>query len=570
MLSSFGKQIKSVKYTGLASLLLYVLSITGCSIKQPRQVAIASAHPLATQAGFEILQQGGNVYDAAVAVSAALAVVEPSGSGLGGGGFWLLHRESDDLDIMIDGREKAPLAAHKDMFLNAQGEPNKQLSLNGMLAAGIPGMPAGMVHLSEKYGNLPLATSLQPAIRYAEQGFPIGTRHQKLLSFRKNILEQHSETADIFLANGQLPAKNSSLKQADLAQTLKQLAEKGQAGFYQGSVAHKLVNAVQQEGGLWTLEDLLKYQIVERQPVSGSYQGIKITSASLPSSGGIVLIEALNILENTDLEAVDDITRKHLIVEAMRRAYHDRALYLGDTDFIDVPVERLINKHYAQGLSSTIRTDKTLPKEYLTGHTQEEQGGRNTTHFSIIDNEGNRVAATLSINFPFGAGLVASGTGVLLNNEMDDFASAKNSANGYGLVGGDANAIAPEKRMLSSMTPTFVQDNERIAVLGTPGGSRIISMVLLATLDFAAGNSPESWVKVKRFHHQYIPNHILYEKQGLSTEEIISLQSLGHHLKQTYNYGNMQAVQLNKSTNTLSAASDHRGEGLAKIQQINE
>ncbi|TXL07683.1 gamma-glutamyltransferase, partial [Methylococcaceae bacterium CS3] len=373
-----------------------------------------------------------------------------------------------------------------------------------------------------------------------------------------------------FLANGQLPAKNSLLKQADLAQTLKQLAEKGQAGFYQGSVAHKLVNAVQQEGGLWTLEDLLKYQIVERQPVSGSYQGIKITSASLPSSGGIVLIEALNILENTDLEAVDDITRKHLIVEAMRRAYHDRALYLGDTDFIDVPVERLINKHYAQGLSSTIRTDKTLPKEYLTGHTQEEQGGRNTTHFSIIDNEGNRVAATLSINFPFGAGLVASGTGVLLNNEMDDFASAKNSANGYGLVGGDANAIAPEKRMLSSMTPTFVQDNERIAVLGTPGGSRIISMVLLATLDFAAGNSPESWVKVKRFHHQYIPNHILYEKQGLSTEEIISLQSLGHHLKQTYNYGNMQAVQLNKSTNTLSAASDHRGEGLAKIQQINE
>ncbi|NOQ13182.1 MAG: gamma-glutamyltransferase [Methyloprofundus sp.] len=570
MLGSFWKQNKRVKYTGLVSLILVALSITGCSVKQPRQVAIASAHPLATQAGFEILQQGGNVYDAAVAVSAALAVVEPSGSGLGGGGFWLLHRESDNLDIMIDGREKAPLLAHKDMFLNTSGEVNKQLSLNGVLAAGIPGMPAGLVHLSEQYGKLSLAENLQPAIRYAEQGFPIDGRHQKLLSFRKNILKQHAETADIFLAQGQIPDKNSLLKQSDLAQTLKQLADKGKAGFYQGIIADKLVNAVQKGGGFWTLEDLLKYRIIERKPVTGHYKGIKITSAALPSSGGIVLLETLNILENIDLNAVDSITRKHLITEAMRRAYHDRALYLGDADFIEVPVERLINKQYAQGLSSTLRTDRTLPSRYLSGQTPEKQGGRNTTHFSIIDNQGNRVAATLSINFPFGAGLVAEGTGVLLNNEMDDFVSAKNSGNGYGLVGGEANAIAPEKRMLSSMTPTFLQDDERIAVLGTPGGSRIISMVLLATLDFAAGHSPESWVKVKRFHHQYIPDQILYEKQGLSAEEITGLRALGHQLKQSYNYGNMQAVQLDKANNSLSAASDHRGEGLASVQQIHE
>ncbi len=570
MLSSFWKQNKGVKNSGLASLLLILLSITGCSVKQPHQAAIASAHPLATQAGFEILRQGGNVYDAAVAISAALAVVEPSGSGLGGGGFWLLHREYDNLDIMIDGREKAPLAAHKNMFLDTKGNANKQLSLNGVLAAGIPGMPAGLVHLSEKYGKLPLATSLQPAIRYAEQGFAIDTRHQKLLGFRKNILNQHPETAAIFLAQGEIPDKDSLLQQRDLAQTLKHMAKHGKQGFYAGSVADKLVAAVQQDNGIWTLDDLLNYQVVERKPMTGSYKNIKITSAALPSSGGIVLLEALNILENIDLGAVNNITRKHLISEAMRRAYHDRALYLGDTDYVDVPVDRLINKYYAQGLSSSIRVDKALPNEYLTGHTPEKQGGRNTTHFSIIDNEGNRVAATLSINFPFGAGLVASGTGVLLNNEMDDFVSAKNSGNGYGLVGGDANAIAPEKRMLSSMTPTFLENSGRIAVLGTPGGSRIISMVLLATLDFTAGNSPESWVKVKRFHHQYIPDQILYEKGGLSTREVEGLQALGHQLKQTYNYGNMQAVQLDKNNGSLSAASDQRGEGQASVQQIHK
>jgi len=547
-----------------------VFSITGCIAKSPRQAAIASAHPLATQAGFEILAQGGNVYDAAVAVSAALAVVEPSGSGLGGGGFWLLHREKDGLDIMIDGREKAPLAAHKDMFLDASGTASKKLSLDSALAAGIPGMPAGLVHLSEKYGKLPLAQSLQPAIRYAEQGFKIGSLHQRLVSLRKEILNQYPETASIFLDNGQVPKKNSLLIQSDLAQTLKQLADKGHAGFYQGSVAQKLVAAVQKAGGIWTLNDLIKYQTVEREPITGHYKGMKVTSAALPSSGGIVLIEALNILEKLDLQAVSEITRKHLIVEAMRRAYHDRALYLGDADFVDVPVERLLNKDYAQGLSSTVRPDLALASKYLTGQANIQAAGKNTTHFSIIDNEGNRVAATLSINFLFGTGRVAEGTGILLNNEMDDFVSAKNSGNLFGLVGGDANAIAPEKRMLSSMTPTFLEDDQRIAVLGTPGGSRIISMVLLAALDFAAGNSPESWVQVKRFHHQYIPDHILYERDGLTENEIEGLQALGHHLKQTYNYGNMQAVQLNKSSDSLSAASDHRGAGLAGVQQMND
>ncbi len=543
--------------------LLLVLSITGCSVAPPRQVAIASAHPLATKAGFEILQKGGNVYDAAVAVSAALAVVEPSGSGLGGGGFWLLHRESDGLDIMVDGREKAPLAASKDMFV-----VDPISSLNGALAAGIPGMPAALVHLSAQYGNLSLAESLQPAIRYAQQGFKIDVRHQKLLAFRQSVLQQDAETAAIFLDNGQVPALEHLLKQTDLAETLRQLAEHGQAGFYQGIVADKLVQAVQQGGGIWRLEDLAKYQIVERKPVTGSYKGMQITSAALPSSGGIVLVQALNILENIDLESADKLTRKHLIVEALRRAYHDRALYLGDSDFIEVPVARLLNKQYAQGLASTIRADKALPSTYLTGQTAVKIGGRNTTHFSIIDNQGNRVAATLSVNYPFGAGVVASGTGVLLNNEMDDFVSAQNTGNGYGLVGGDANAIVPEKRMLSSMTPTFLELDGKVAVLGTPGGSRIISMVLLAALDFAAGNSPESWLQLQRFHHQYMPDQILYEKDGLTAAEIAGLQALGHQLKQSYHYGNMQAVQLDQDG--LSAVSDHRGVGWASVQQIND
>jgi len=565
MLFYVGKFNKSLRK---CSVLLLMISITGCSTHKVREAAIASAHPLATEAGFEILNKGGNVYDAAVAVSAALAVVEPSGSGLGGGGFWLLHDETDNLDIMLDGREKAPLAAHKDMYLDAQGRPDKKLSLNGALAAGIPGMPAAIVYLSKQYGNLSLAKNLAPAIRYAEQGFAIDERHRKLLAFRQTVLKKQTEIADTFLNKGEVPELGFVLKQADLAETLKQLAAHGKAGFYQGEVANKLVQAVQRAGGIWQQEDLEKYQVKLRQPVVGTYKDATVSSAALPSAGGILLIETLNILEGFDLEQVDEVTRKHLIVESFRRAYHDRALYLGDGDFVDVPTERLLNKFYATGLASSIRTDKNLSSDELSGYAKLKQGGRNTTHFSIIDDQGNRVAATLSINYPFGAGMIAEGTGVVLNNEMDDFHASEHVANGYGLVGGKANLIAPEKRMLSSMSPSFVEHNSRIAVLGTPGGSRIPSMVLLALLDFVEGNEPSSMVQVKRFHHQYKPDLILYEKGGLNEGEKRALQNLGHVLKQRYNYGNMQVVQLNKKTGKLSAASDPRGEGLASVRKI--
>jgi gamma-glutamyltranspeptidase / glutathione hydrolase len=530
------------------------------------KVAIASAHPLATEAGFEIIAKGGNVFDAAVAVSATLAVVEPAGSGLGGGGYWLLHRAKDHAETLIDGREKAPLAAHKDMFLDKTGKVIPKLSLDGAMAAAIPGLPAGLVHLSEKYGRLPLAESLAPAIRHAQNGFAITERHRKMLAFRADVLNKHNHTAAIFLAHGKEPKPFSLLKQPDLANTLKHLAESGRDGFYDGEVADKLVNGVRKAGGIWSQQDLNAYQIVERKPVKGNYQGITITSAPPSSSGGIVLVEALNILSGFDLQQPDEITSKHLIIEAMRRAYHDRALYLGDADFIDIPVQRLLSSDYAAGLRSSIRPDKTLPSDFLSGDLPEQVQGTQTTHFSIIDDEGNRVAATLSVNTPFGSGFAPEGTGVLLNNEMDDFASLPGAMNGYGLVGGVANSIAPGKRMLSSMTPTFLETPERIGVLGTPGGSRIISMVLLAVLDFAKGNNPDSWVKIPRFHHQYIPDVLEYEKGAFLPNELKKLSALGHLLKETKrNYGDMQAVQLNKITHALTVASDPRGVGKAQV-----
>ncbi len=546
---------------------LLTLTILQTVIAAEHKAAIATAHPLATRAGLEILEQGGNAFDAAVAVSAALAVVEPAGSGLGGGGFWLIHRASDGFQIMIDGREKAPIAAEKDMYLDQQGNVIPGLSKNGALAAGIPGLPAAIVHLSENYGRLSLAQSLKLAIVYAEEGFAIDSRHRKLLKFRLPVLLQNPEAASIFLDHNQVPAPKSILRQTDLAQTLKQLAQYGKKGFYSGKIAKKLLKSVRSNGGIWTQEDLDKYKIVEREPIRGEYRGIKITSAALPSSGGIVLVEALNILSGFQLDTLDEISRIHLVSEAMRRAFHDRAFHLGDVDFVDVPIRRLLSKDYADGLRTTLRSDKATPSEYFAGNSQYKTEGNNTTHFSIMDKDGNRVSATLSVNFPFGSGFVAKGTGVVLNNEMDDFVSKTGVMNGYGLVGGLANAIEPEKRMLSSMSPTFLEDENRIAILGTPGGSRIISMVLLAILDFSEGHGAESWVRLPRYHHQYIPDLIQYEKGGFTDEEIQGLSSLGHKLKEIrYRYGNMQAILFNKKTKQLFAESDPRGEGVALVR----
>ena len=558
-------QIENVTFQGIAVILLALVSLSSHA-KSPK-VAIATAHPLATAAGFDIIKQGGNVFDAAVAISAALAVVEPTGSGLGGGGYWLLHNAQDHSDHLIDARETAPAAAHKDLFLDSNGKLIPKLSLDGPLAAAIPGLPAALVHLSEKYGRLPLAQSLAPAIGYARFGFAIGNKHLKLLNFRAAVLKKYPQSAAIFLADdGKAPAAFSILKQTDLADTLSRLASAGFAGFYAGETADKLVSSVTAAGGIWTKQDLANYHIVERQPLKGHYKGVQITTAAPSSSGGIVLLETLNMLSAFDLQHATPVTRVHLITEALRRAYHDRALYLGDSDFIDVPVARLTNLDYAAGLLSSLRPDKALPSNALSGDLPAPSEGTNTTHFSIIDDQGNRVAATLSINFPFGSGFVATGTGVLLNDEMDDFASQSGVGNGYGLIGGAANAIAANKRPLSSMTPTFLDDGKRIAVLGTPGGSRIPSMVILASLAFAEGENPGTWVQTPRFHHQFLPDVLEFEADALSPNQQQQLQALGHQLKPArYAYGDMQAVQLQTSDKTLTAVSDHRGEGQALV-----
>lgn len=530
------------------------------------QPAVATAHPLATKAGIEILKKGGNAFDAAAAITASLAVVEPYGSGLGGGAFWLIHRAEDGKQIMIDGREKAPMRANKDMYLDKSGNIIKGLSINGPIAAGIPGVAAGIEHLTKKYGRLSLKDNLAPAIKQAKQGFTVTKRYQKLMGFRSKVVKNYTGTASIFLKKNEVPPLGYIIVQKDLAKTLELLANKGRDGFYKGIVAKKMVDSVKANGGIWELEDLANYNLVEREPIITNYNGIKVTSATLPSSGGIVMGQALKILEHFDLNKFDPVTRKHIIVEAMRRAYRDRAAYLGDMDFVNVPINRLLDANYIEGMALTIDPDIATPSSELSDIVAYQGTGSDTTHFSVIDAEGNRVAATLSVNLPFGSGFVAEGTGVLLNDEMDDFSIKPLTANAYGLVGDSANAIAPGKRPLSSMTPTFVETDDRIGLLGTPGGSRIISMVLLGVLDFAEGNLPESWVSVPRYHHQYLPDEILFEKGGLTVSEQQQLRNKGHKLKEkNRQYGNMQAIMVWKEKNLSFAASDPRGEGAAEV-----
>lgn len=532
----------------------------------PPGAAIASAHPLATSAGFEILEAGGNAFDAAVAVSAALAVVEPSGSGMGGGGFWLLHRAADGRQIMLDGRERAPLAAHADMYLDEDGSVNREKSINGPLAAGIPGQPAALVHLAERYGRLPLARSLAPAIRYAREGFRMDAKLFKLLAWRRKVVAESPAAAETFLRLGMPAPPGVTIKQPDLANTLQAMATRGHEGFYAGAVAEQLVKGVRAAGGIWTQRDLDEYRVVEREPIVFKYRDRRIVSAAPPSSGGVVLAVALQILQGFDAKLLASPYREHLVVEAMRRAYRDRAEYLGDPDVVAIPLQRLTSQAYADRLRLGIHLDQATASADLGPAMGVEQGAH-TTHLSILDAQGNRVAATLSINLPFGSGFIPPGTGVLLNNEMDDFVAKPGEPNSYGLVGSTANAIAPGKRMLSSMTPSFVESDGQLAIIGTPGGSRIISMVLLGILELMDGASAEAVVSKARYHHQYLPDHIQYEDGALSPVRMRHLEQRGHRLHPvSRDYGNMQLVVWDRQKNRLEAAADPRGIGSAEVR----
>ena len=539
------------------------------SSRGPRYAAVASAHPLATAAGEEILRAGGNAFDAAVAVSAALGVVEPAGSGFGGGGFFLVHRQADGKQVMLDAREKAPAAADADMYLDEAGEFVRTRALNGPLAGGIPGLAAGLVSLNKDYGRLSLAEVLAPAIRVAREGFEVTPRYQRLMGFRASAMAEYPKTAEIFMPGGiEKLVLGTKIVQTDLATTIEALAKNGFAGFYDGEVAARLVTGVQKAGGIWTRADLRSYNVVEREVISFTYRDLRIVSAPPPSSGGIVLAETLNVLENFDIKSMDSATRRHVVIEAMRRGYRDRAEYLGDPDFVDIPTEKLISKAYAQKLAANLSIENATPSDDLPA-INNPQEGRNTTHFSVVDADGNRVAGTLSVNYPFGAVFAPPGTGVLVNNEMDDFSSRPLTPNAYGLIGDVANSIAPGKRPLSSMTPTFIESADRIGVLGTPGGSRIITMVLLGILSFDDGHDPDQWVSVKRYHHQYQPDEVQFEKDGLSASEQRDLERRGHRLKEiSRNYGNMHAISVDRATGRLKAASDPRGEGRASVIEI--
>lgn len=528
----------------------------------PHKAAIASAYPLASQAGQEVLAAGGNAFDAAVAVSAALAVVEPSSSGLGGGGFYLLHRQSDGFEIMLDAREKAPGAATRDMYLDKNGNEIDRASIAGALSAGIPGEPAAFEYLARKYGKLPLKQSLQPAIRLAREGFPLYARLQGGIKFKQSILAHSPDAAKAFLtADGGVPDLGAVIKQPELAATLEAIANQGAKGFYEGRVAADLVAGVRADGGIWTLQDLAAYRVIERKPLVGAYHGARIVSASPPSSGGIAVLDALNILSGFDLPHYDSATRKHLVIEAMRRAYRDRAIYLGDPDFVKMPLAQLSSLDYAAGQRSSIRADKAMPSNLLPG-IESEPGGTQTTHFSVLDADGNLVGATISINLFFGSGYMPPKTGVLLNDTMDDFSTKPGRPNVFGLVGATANAIAPNKRSLSSMSPTFVETSKGVMIEGSPGGSYIISMVLLGALNYLDGMSAAEIVKYPHYHHQYLPDDVDYEPGALSDSEIKQLQSMGHTLKVSgRQWGNMQVITWDFASGKVEAASDPRGEG---------
>jgi gamma-glutamyltranspeptidase/glutathione hydrolase len=526
---------------------------------------VASQEAQATRIGVDILKRGGNAVDAAVAVGFALAVTLPRAGNIGGGGFMLVHLAGQQKTIAIDYRETAPAAATRTMFLDDKGEADPKKSRDSGLAIGVPGTVAGLATAHRDYGSgrLTLAQLMEPAITLARRGLTVDDDLADNLPTAQKRLGAWPSSAKIFLRPDGTPWRRGDLLlQTDLAQTLEGIARNGPAAFYTGPVAEKIVAAVRGAGGGMTLDDLKSYKAVIREPVTGSYRGYQIASMPPPSSGGVHVIEILNTLEGYPLGALGQNSAEtiHLMAEAMKPAYADRSEYLGDPDFLKVPVTALTSKRYAESLrqaisATTARAARDIKPGVLAPYESDQ-----TTHFSVVDAEGNAVANTYTLNFSYGVGLVAEGTGVLLNNELDDFAAKPGAPNGFGLLGGDANAPGPNKRPLSSMSPTFVfKDGRLVLATGSPGGSRIITTVVqIISNVIDHGMTIAEATEAPRVHHQWFPDELRVER-GLSIDTIRILESKGHKVSVQPAMGSTQSIQL--TPQGLAAAADQRQRG---------
>lgn len=530
---------------------------------------VASAHPEATAAGIAMLRQGGNAVDAAVATAFALAVAEPYASGIGGGGFALV-RMGEELRF-VDFRETAPAKASRDMYLR-DGEAVRELSLDGPLAVAVPGAVAGYLDLHARWGKLPREVVLAPSIRLAREGVAIDERYRSFVRHRAPLLRKDPEAARIFLQNGDVPPLGWKLVQPELAKTLEALAESGPAPFYEGAIAKAMVADLAARGGILTEEDLKSYRVRDREPLLGSYRGHAIATAPPPSAGGVIVLSVLNALETlpTDLPWRDPL-ELHLYIEASKRAFADRRL-LGDPDFVDFPLASLISKERARGWVESIGFEATPPEAIPGPEAGEFKEGAHTSHLSVVDAEGNAVSLTTTINTPFGAGIVAKGTGVLLNNEMDDFASAPGVPNAYGIVGSEANAIAPGKVPLSSMSPTIVFAGETPTspvrmVVGSPGGSRIPTTVIQIIVNHLAHGAPvDVAVAAGRIHQQHLPESVFVERLALDAATLGLLRLRGHRIVEGGTWSNATVIAVDPETGLRTGAADPRGVGTAMAE----
>ena len=528
---------------------------------------VSSQEALASQIGVEILKKGGNAVDAAVAVAYALAVTLPRAGNIGGGGFMLVHLAEQNKTIAIDYRETAPAKAHKDIFLDEQGNAVDKLSREHGLAVGVPGTVMGMELALKQYGTMKMAQVIKPAIKLAKDGIVVTSDLSNSLAGLKSRITQWPSSAEIFYhADGSNYQVNELLKQPELAQSLSLIAQKGSKGFYQGETAKKIVSAVQNAGGIMSLTDLANYKVIEREPVRGNYRGYEVVSMPPPSSGGIHIIEMLNVLEQFPIDKLGHNTANtlHLMAETMKYAYADRSEYLGDPDFVNVPVKQLTSKEYAKEIASKIAINKTTPSSEIKPGNLAPYESDQTTHFSVIDKWGNAVANTYTLNFSYGSGLVAKGTGILLNNEMDDFSVKPGTPNGYGLIGGEANAVQGNKRPLSSMSPTMVmKDGKPFIVTGSPGGSRIINITLQMIMNVIDHNlNIAEATAAARMHHQWLPDFIWVE-HTLNRDTISLLEAKGHKVKVQESIGSTQSIMMTEQG--LFGASDPRRAGSAAI-----